>query len=350
MRRRTLTGVSTPDAVERRDRRRARGARRPVRARRRDRAPRAGVPHGRAQRARRARCRSRRWRAKAAPPSCRESARRCRRRSWRCSRPGRSRRPRSCARSSRPAWSRSRACPGLGPKRARLLHSELGIDSPEALREAALAQRLRTCAASGRSSRKACSTALAEGAGEQTQAASCCCRARSRSARALAAGLRELGGSDNARAARRLGAAAGRQRQGHRPDRRHDAPDGARQSLASSSRSRASARRQGGRASAHALGRERRPAHRQAAQLGNLLQHFTGSGRHNAALREAAVRRGLHVSEYGVLDDATGRTRTCATEARAVRAARAGLHRAGAAREPRRARGGALDGGAGCRS
>ncbi|HEX5853868.1 MAG TPA: helix-hairpin-helix domain-containing protein, partial [Solirubrobacteraceae bacterium] len=33
--------------------------------------------------------------------------------------------------------------PGLGPKRARLLHSELGIDSPQALREAALAQRLR---------------------------------------------------------------------------------------------------------------------------------------------------------------------------------------------------------------
>ncbi|HYM55097.1 MAG TPA: helix-hairpin-helix domain-containing protein, partial [Solirubrobacteraceae bacterium] len=34
--------------------------------------------------------------------------------------------------------------PGLGPKRARLLHSELGVDSPRALREAALGQRLRT--------------------------------------------------------------------------------------------------------------------------------------------------------------------------------------------------------------
>src|ERR1019366_5867802 len=32
-------------------------------------------------------------------------------------------------------------------------------------------------------------------------------------------------------------------------------------------------------------------------QLGNLLQHFTGSGAHNAALREAAVRRGLQVYE-----------------------------------------------------
>jgi DNA polymerase (family X) len=50
-------------------------------------------------------------------------------------------------------------------------------------------------------------------------------------------------------------------------------------------------------------------------QLGNLLQHFTGSGGHNAALRESAVRGGLHVSEYGLLDDAIGRTRTCASEA-----------------------------------
>src|SRR5580692_11965642 len=33
--------------------------------------------------------------------------------------------------------------PGLGPKRARLLHEQLGIDSPQALREAAQAQRLR---------------------------------------------------------------------------------------------------------------------------------------------------------------------------------------------------------------
>src|SRR5207248_8241167 len=50
-------------------------------------------------------------------------------------------------------------------------------------------------------------------------------------------------------------------------------------------------------------------------QFGNLLQHFTGSKQHNMALRDMAVRKGLHVSEYEVLDDATGETRTCATEA-----------------------------------
>src|SRR3954449_4144225 len=47
---------------------------------------------------------------------------------------------------------------------------------------------------------------------------------------------------------------------------------------------------------------------------GNLLQHFTGSGKHNEALRTEAVKRGFHVSEYGVIDDSTGITHACATE------------------------------------
>jgi DNA polymerase (family 10) len=49
-------------------------------------------------------------------------------------------------------------------------------------------------------------------------------------------------------------------------------------------------------------------------QFGNLVQHFTGSKAHNMALRDQAVRRGLHVSEYGILDDSTGETLRCATE------------------------------------
>jgi DNA polymerase (family 10) len=48
--------------------------------------------------------------------------------------------------------------------------------------------------------------------------------------------------------------------------------------------------------------------------FGNLLQHFTGSGKHNEALRTEAVKRGLHVSEYGVSNDETGETHACATE------------------------------------
>ncbi len=49
-------------------------------------------------------------------------------------------------------------------------------------------------------------------------------------------------------------------------------------------------------------------------QFGNLLQHFSGARDHNIALRERAVRRGLHVSEYGILDDADGVTHTFTTE------------------------------------
>jgi DNA polymerase (family 10) len=48
--------------------------------------------------------------------------------------------------------------------------------------------------------------------------------------------------------------------------------------------------------------------------FGNLLQHFTGSGRHNEALRTAAVKRGLHVSEYGIADDESGQSIACKTE------------------------------------
>ncbi|HEY3765307.1 MAG TPA: helix-hairpin-helix domain-containing protein, partial [Gaiellales bacterium] len=39
---------------------------------------------------------------------------------------------------------------------------------------------------------------------------------------------------------------------------------------------------------------------------GNLLQHLTGSKAHNVALREAAVRRKLSVSEYGIEHTETG--------------------------------------------
>ena len=43
---------------------------------------------------------------------------------------------------------------------------------------------------------------------------------------------------------------------------------------------------------------------------GNLLQHFSGSKNHNIAMREEAQRRGLSISEYGVLVTETGETIT----------------------------------------
>jgi DNA polymerase (family X) len=47
---------------------------------------------------------------------------------------------------------------------------------------------------------------------------------------------------------------------------------------------------------------------------GNLLQHFTGSREHNIKLREYAVRRGLRVSENGILNLESGDVVTCPEE------------------------------------
>lgn len=47
---------------------------------------------------------------------------------------------------------------------------------------------------------------------------------------------------------------------------------------------------------------------------GNLLQHFTGSREHNIKVREHAARRGLRVSENGILNLETGDVIACAEE------------------------------------
>ena len=49
-------------------------------------------------------------------------------------------------------------------------------------------------------------------------------------------------------------------------------------------------------------------------QFGNVIQHLTGSKQHNVDLREYAVRRGMHVSEYGVEEDESGKTHRCPSE------------------------------------
>jgi DNA polymerase (family 10) len=48
---------------------------------------------------------------------------------------------------------------------------------------------------------------------------------------------------------------------------------------------------------------------------GNLLQHFTGSREHNIKLREHAVRKGLRVSENGILNLESGDATVCSEEA-----------------------------------
>jgi DNA polymerase (family 10) len=204
--------------------------------------------------------------------------------------------------------------PGLGAKRARLLHSELGVDSLAKLREAALAQRIRTVRGLGPKLEERVLEALEQGAGERSEPRLLLPKALELGEQ-LAAGLSELGGAEThvqiAGSARRwadsvkdidLIAVT------NRPATLAKGLGKLEQIASVGSAGKAGARAR----TYSAVSVDLRIA--KPAQLGNLLQHFTGSGRHNASLREAAVRRGLHVSEYGLLDDAIGRTRTCASE------------------------------------
>jgi DNA polymerase (family 10) len=207
--------------------------------------------------------------------------------------------------------------PGLGPKRARLLHSELGIDSPQALRDAALAQRLRTVRGLGPKLEESVLAALDElDANPTAQSTPRVVLPRALEiGEELLAGLRARAG-DGAH----IELAGSIRRQADSVKDIDIVATTTRPTTLAKSLSKleqiervSSAGRAGAKARTHSgMGVDLRIA--APDQLGNLLQHFTGSGAHNAALREAAVRVGLHVSEYGILDDATGKTVTCETE------------------------------------
>jgi DNA polymerase (family 10) len=203
--------------------------------------------------------------------------------------------------------------PGLGPKRARKLYDELGIDSLESLRAAAEAQQLRDVRGFGAKFEEAVLEAFAAGAGEAP-------RPRVLLSKALDIGegiveaLRVHPASDRvelAGSARRLADAV------KDLDIIATASDPPALLAAFAGldviESASSPGENAARARTHTgVAIDLRVV--EPDQFGNLLQHFTGSKAHNMALREAAVRRGLHVSEYGLLEDATGETHRCATE------------------------------------
>jgi DNA polymerase (family X) len=207
--------------------------------------------------------------------------------------------------------------PGLGPKRARLLYTELGIDSPEKLREAALAQRLQAVRGFGAKFETSVLAAL-----DQMPAHS----PGQGNGRLLLPRAIELGETLTAGLTARGGEGTQVQIAGSARRMADSVKDI--DLIATTTRPAAlakslnkleeidnvsSAGKTGARARTHAgIAVDLRIA--KPGQLGNLLQHFTGSGPHNAALRETAVRQGLHVSEYGILDDATGTIETHETE------------------------------------
>jgi len=203
--------------------------------------------------------------------------------------------------------------PGLGPRRARRLFDELGIDSPEALRAAAEQHRIRQLKGFGAKAEERLLEAL-EAAGARVGDG----RMMLSKALALAAPLLEAL-RDHPAADRVELAGSARRMADTVKDLDIVAASTAPLALAEAAarldfvESASTPSAAGVRLRIHAgLPVDLRIA--APEQFGNLLQHFTGSGEHNAALREMAVRRGLHLSEYGVLDDATGESRHCATE------------------------------------
>ena len=203
--------------------------------------------------------------------------------------------------------------PGLGPKRAKLLHDQLGVTSIDDLRRAAETGQLKDVRGFGTKAEENVLAAFAAGADGTPKARMILSKALP-VGEELAAALREHPAAirvELAGSARRLA------------DTVKDLDI-----VAASSDPAALAEaftklgaidtvstfgEAGAKAVTHSgLSVDLRIVPEEA--FGNLLQHFTGSGRHNEALRTEAVRRGLHVSEYGIADDESGGSEAFKTE------------------------------------
>ena len=203
--------------------------------------------------------------------------------------------------------------PGLGPKRAKLLHDELGVNSIEDLRRAAESGQLKDVKGFGKKAEENVLTAFAAGADGRP-------KARMILSKALPVGEELVAALRDHPAAIRVELAGSARRLA---DTVKDLDI-----VASSSDPPALAEaftgleaidtvstfgEAGAKVVTHSgLSVDLRIV--PEAAFGNLLQHFTGSGRHNEALRTEAVRRGLHVSEYGISDDETGQSDAFTTE------------------------------------
>ena len=203
--------------------------------------------------------------------------------------------------------------PGLGPKRAKLLHDELGITSLDELRDAAEQGRLKDVPGFGAKAEENVMAALAAGADGRP-------KARMLLSKALGVGDELVASLREHPAALKVELAGSARR---RADTVKDldivvaASDAKALAEHFCSLPAVDVVQTSGEAGAKVVTHSGLPVDLRIVPeeaFGNLLQHFTGSGRHNEALRTAAVRRGLHVSEYGIADDESGDSLACATE------------------------------------
>jgi DNA polymerase (family X) len=203
--------------------------------------------------------------------------------------------------------------PGLGPKRAKLLHDNLGVSSLDDLRKAAEDGSLKDVPGFGKKAEENVLATLAAGADGRP-------KERMVLSKALAVGEEMVAALRDHPAALRVELAGSARRWADTVkdlDIVAASTDAAALSKAFSELDAIDAVGNSGEAGAKAvthsgLAVDLRIVPSEA--FGNLLQHFTGSGKHNEALRSEAVRRGLHVSEYGISDDDSGETEAFTAE------------------------------------
>jgi DNA polymerase (family 10) len=202
--------------------------------------------------------------------------------------------------------------PGLGPKKARKLFDALGVDSIDALRAAVEQEKLRDVPGFGRKSEE--TIALALETGDTAPSARILHSHAARIAETLVAVLREHPACEQVEVAGSLRRWADTCKD---IDIVATATDARALVEAFAELPLLGEVQRGGEAGARGVTHNGVPVDFRIVapeNWGNLLQHLTGSGKHNEAMRTAAVKQGFHVSEYGVIDDSTGTTHACATE------------------------------------
>ncbi|MGH3042012.1 MAG: DNA polymerase/3'-5' exonuclease PolX, partial [Gaiellaceae bacterium] len=204
--------------------------------------------------------------------------------------------------------------PGLGPKTARKLWSELGVESLDDLRAAAEQQRLRALTGLGAKTEERVLKSLAKPA--RASAAT----GRTLLGKALPAVRRAVTEIEESGLAERVSEAGSVRRRCETTkdlDLIATATDPAALTAFFAEREWVAEVVARGGTKATVVSHEGFRFDLRVVppeSYGNLLQHFTGSKDHNVALREEAVRRGLSVSEYGVLDVESEKTFQAADE------------------------------------
>jgi len=195
--------------------------------------------------------------------------------------------------------------PGVGPKTAARIWTQLGITSLDGLRGAAEEGRLRDLSGMGARSEEKILKALEAGVGGQPEER----RLLGQGLPAVRRIVAELAAHPAATAVSEAGSARRRRETVRDLDLIATSTDGPALIAAFCEGDWVSEVAARGETKATVVGHDGLRFDLRVVPdecYGNVLQHFTGSKDHNIALREDAQRRGLSISEYGVTDIESG--------------------------------------------